>query len=57
MTQLLLDIRKHLSPWQLRAAVQVILYAFMVSHVWAKAIYAMLLQPPCIQVYRHHCPL
>lgn len=48
--RLLLGIRKHLSPWQLKAAVQVILNTFLVTHVWADAIYARLLQLLCIQV-------
>lgn len=54
--QLLLGIRKHLSPWQLKAAVQVILNTFLVTHVWTDAIYARLLQCPCIQVYIYTLP-
>lgn len=50
-TQLLLGIRKHLSPWQLKAAVQVILYACTVTHIWAETIYARLPQSLRIQVY------
>lgn len=50
-TQLLLGIRKHLSPWQLKAAVQVILNACMVTHIWAETICARLPQSLCIQVY------
>lgn len=42
-TQLLLGIRKHLSPWQLKAAGQVILNTFLVTHVWVKPTYARLL--------------
>lgn len=50
-TQLLSGIRKRLSPWQLKAAVQVILNTFLVIHVWAKTVYATLLWSPCVQVY------